>query len=92
MHKIVTGVPEPLSFTKIAFDHRIYELSWRPPSESDRIHSYTIFWCENKMDRPYQCTVCFSINLNIRIYTVSYTHLDVYKRQALASFAARLSR
>lgn len=50
------SVPEPLSFTKIAFDHRIYELSWRPPAESYRIHSYTIFWCENKMDRPYQCT------------------------------------
>lgn len=49
------SVPEPLSFTKIAFDYRIYELSWRPPVESYRINSYTIFWCENKMDRPYQC-------------------------------------
>ncbi|KAK7792052.1 hypothetical protein R5R35_014563 [Gryllus longicercus] len=46
---------EPVSFTKIAFHDGIYELSWKAPSESPNIESYTIFWCLNGRDRPYQC-------------------------------------
>ncbi|XP_066996548.1 cytokine receptor [Anabrus simplex] len=49
--------PEPISFTKIAFGTRLYELSWKPPSgHGDLIENYTIFWCDNPRDRPYQCT------------------------------------
>lgn len=49
---------EPVSFTKIAFDDGLYELSWKPPVDGDaEIRNYTIFWCENDRDRPYQCQV-----------------------------------
>lgn len=51
------GVEKPLSFTKIAFDNRIYELSWKPPETLNPITNYTIFWCENDKDHRYQCTV-----------------------------------
>ncbi|XP_046682111.1 cytokine receptor isoform X3 [Homalodisca vitripennis] len=50
------SLAEPLSFTKIAFDNHIYELSWKPPATNRAISSYTIFWCDNNKDRPYQCT------------------------------------
>ncbi|XP_014257386.1 cytokine receptor isoform X2 [Cimex lectularius] len=44
--------PEPGSFSKIAFDNGIYELSW---NVAPNILSYTIFWCDNKKDRPFDC-------------------------------------
>lgn len=47
----------PFSFTKIAFDKGIYELSWKLPEKTNDIKNFTIFWCENDRDRPYQCTV-----------------------------------
>ncbi|XP_043283001.1 uncharacterized protein dome isoform X2 [Venturia canescens] len=48
---------EPLAFTKIAFDGGLYELSWKPPlTNVDDITNYTIFWCDNERDRPWQCT------------------------------------
>uniref|UniRef100_A0A2S2NC68 Cytokine receptor n=1 Tax=Schizaphis graminum TaxID=13262 RepID=A0A2S2NC68_SCHGA len=52
---------EPLSFTKMAFDERgVFELSWKNASsqkslETNQVNDYTIFWCENDKDRPYQC-------------------------------------
>ncbi|XP_043487260.1 uncharacterized protein LOC122514466 [Polistes fuscatus] len=48
--------PEPIAFTKIAFDGGLYELSWKPPVTNTEITNYTIFWCNNERDRPYQCT------------------------------------
>ncbi|KAI4504019.1 hypothetical protein M0802_000490 [Mischocyttarus mexicanus] len=48
--------PEPIAFTKIAFDGGLYELSWKPPITNTIITNYTIFWCSNERDRPYQCT------------------------------------
>ncbi|XP_034948371.1 cytokine receptor [Chelonus insularis] len=47
---------EPLAVTKIAFEEGLYELSWKPPIMSAEITNYTIFWCDNERDRPYQCT------------------------------------
>ncbi|KYN30898.1 Cytokine receptor [Trachymyrmex septentrionalis] len=47
---------EPIAFTKIAFENGLYELSWKPPFEDHNIKNYTIFWCDNERDRPYQCT------------------------------------
>ncbi|XP_063994915.1 cytokine receptor isoform X2 [Diachasmimorpha longicaudata] len=47
---------EPLSFTKIAFEDGLYELSWKPPIMDAEISNFTIFWCDNERDRPYQCT------------------------------------
>ncbi|XP_066588811.1 uncharacterized protein [Prorops nasuta] len=47
---------EPIAFTKIAFDGGLYELSWKPPIGTNDIVNYTIFWCDNERDRPYQCT------------------------------------
>ncbi|KAK0096530.1 hypothetical protein PV326_005230 [Microctonus aethiopoides] len=47
---------EPLAFTKIAFNDGLYELSWKTPIRNKKITNYTIFWCDNDRDRPYQCT------------------------------------
>ncbi|XP_029156701.1 cytokine receptor [Nylanderia fulva] len=51
---------EPIAFTKMAFDRGLYELSWKPPitykDTTNPITNYTIFWCDNERDRPYQCT------------------------------------
>lgn len=55
------GPSEPQAFTKIAFGNRTYELSWKPPAKDKDIVDYTIFWCDNKNDRPFQCTVSISI-------------------------------
>ncbi|XP_024884406.1 uncharacterized protein LOC112462719 [Temnothorax curvispinosus] len=49
-------IPHELAFTKIAFEHGLYELSWKPPFADRNIVNYTIFWCDNERDRPYQCT------------------------------------
>lgn len=55
------GSPDhPVSFKKIAYDHGVFELSWNAPphnnvSSHNDITSYTIFWCDNKYDRPYGC-------------------------------------
>ena len=48
---------EPNAFTKIAFNDGLYELSWKPPAGVENIKNYTIFWCENDRDRPWQCQV-----------------------------------
>lgn len=37
-----------------------YDLSWQPPkdtAEAALVTNYTIFWCRNERDRPYQCAV-----------------------------------
>ncbi|KMQ98366.1 cytokine receptor [Lasius niger] len=51
---------EPIAFTKMAFEGGLYELSWKPPITykdiTNPITNYTIFWCDNERDRPYQCT------------------------------------
>lgn len=55
---LFAGVPEPTSFTKIAFGEGTYELSWSAPVLKPGqlpIQNYTIFWCNNERDRPYQC-------------------------------------
>ncbi|GJQ70026.1 putative fibronectin type 3 [Trypoxylus dichotomus] len=47
---------EPLIFTKVAFDNGFYKLSWEEPKRSPQyVESYTLFWCSNEKDRPYQC-------------------------------------
>ncbi|KAK9497915.1 hypothetical protein O3M35_003814 [Rhynocoris fuscipes] len=48
-------LPEPASFTKIAHNFGVYELSWSAPY-GVFVNSYTIFWCESKNDRPFDCT------------------------------------
>lgn len=51
----------------MAFDDRgVFELSWKNPSNqklsnTNQISDYTIFWCENDKDRPYQCNVRITI-------------------------------
>lgn len=47
---------EPVSFTKIAHNNGMYELSWSHP-DYNRVKSYTVFWCANRQDRPYDCVV-----------------------------------
>lgn len=51
-------VPEPTGFAKISFSQYTYELSWNAPTvqdSNDPIENYTIFWCNNDVDRPFQC-------------------------------------
>ncbi|CAH0385116.1 unnamed protein product [Bemisia tabaci] len=46
---------EPVSFTKVAYDQGIYELSWKASNRHHLVDNYTIFWCDNERERPYQC-------------------------------------
>ena len=50
----------PRSFTKIAYSDKLFELSWLPPKDDQKIVNYTVFWClsENNRDRPYQVSLC----------------------------------
>jgi len=68
---LLLELSEPLSFTKMAFDERgVFELSWKNASNNpkisagDQLDDYTIFWCENDKDRPYQCNVREMISEN----------------------------
>ena len=47
---------QPKSFTKIAYNETLFEVSWFPPNDESKVQNYTIFWClsENNRDRPYQ--------------------------------------
>ncbi|XP_063237543.1 cytokine receptor [Bacillus rossius redtenbacheri] len=47
--------PQPISFANTAFQNGTFELSWKPPANISGIKDYTIFWCEDERDRPYQC-------------------------------------
>lgn len=67
---------QPLAVTKIAFDEGLYELSWKSPLLSNQIINYTIFWCENERDRPYQCTV--SKKMNLFFLNSRYLRLQFY--------------
>lgn len=46
----------PGQIKKILHD-RVYHLSWKPPSFSDDIESYTVFWCVTKNEFLNQCDV-----------------------------------
>jgi len=50
-------VLSPRSVTKVDFPGSVYQLSWEPPLDSNRVTSYTVFWCRsnNGRERPYQC-------------------------------------
>lgn len=51
---------QPSSFTKTAYGDGKYELNWQAPKDIHSrfaITSYTLFWCNHKRDRPYQCNV-----------------------------------
>ena len=54
---------QPKSFTKIAYNETLFEVSWFPPNDESKVQNYTIFWClsENNRDRPYQ-VICFFID------------------------------
>ncbi|CAH1965200.1 unnamed protein product [Acanthoscelides obtectus] len=48
-------ISEPLYFSKVAYKDTLFELSWEPPKTYRKISNYTIFWCNNDNERPYQC-------------------------------------
>ena len=52
---------QPKSFTKIAYNETLFEVSWFPPNDESNVQNYTIFWClsENNRDRPYQVRFVF---------------------------------
>lgn len=56
---------QPTAVTKVAFNGTLFEVSWQPPYDPQRlVRNYTVFWCKpkNKRDRPYQVK---KINLRI---------------------------
>nr|CAD7434957.1 unnamed protein product [Timema monikensis] len=74
--------PEPLSFTKIAYGDGVFELSWKQPDFITEIDSYTIFWCENDRDRPYQCKGLLDwthVSKNITIHNVTVPDDRIYQ-------------
>ncbi|XP_076178162.1 cytokine receptor domeless [Ptiloglossa arizonensis] len=79
---------EPIAFTKIAFDGGLYELSWKPPIMNTEITNYTIFWCENDRDRPYQCTGYLDwvhVSKNTTIYNMTVPEPDKVYQFAISA-------
>nr|XP_003707987.1 PREDICTED: uncharacterized protein LOC100878272 [Megachile rotundata]XP_012151607.1 PREDICTED: uncharacterized protein LOC100878272 [Megachile rotundata] len=79
---------EPIAFTKIAFDGGLYELSWKPPNTNIEITNYTIFWCDNERDRPYQCTGYLDwvhVSKNTTIYNMTVPDPDKVYQFAISA-------
>nr|XP_034172692.1 uncharacterized protein LOC117600854 [Osmia lignaria]XP_034172693.1 uncharacterized protein LOC117600854 [Osmia lignaria] len=79
---------EPIAFTKIAFDGGLYELSWKPPNMNIEITNYTIFWCDNERDRPYQCTGYLDwvhVSKNTTIYNMTVPDPDKVYQFAISA-------
>ncbi|KAL6427265.1 hypothetical protein ACFW04_008687 [Cataglyphis niger] len=73
---------EPIAFTKMAFEGGLYELSWKPPIMHKNIVNYTIFWCDNERDRPYQCTGYLNwthVSRNTTVYNITVDPDKVYQ-------------
>ncbi|CAL7946416.1 unnamed protein product [Xylocopa violacea] len=79
---------EPIAFTKIAFDGGLYELSWKPPIMNKEITNYTIFWCDNERDRPYQCNGYLDwvhVSRNTTIYNMTVPDPDKVYQFAISA-------
>ena len=81
-------IAEPVGFSKLAYNRSgSYGLDWKPPKGPTRhkVKSYTIFWCTNKNERPFQCTVSifFLINHNKPPDKILQLHLFIIKTHAL---------
>ncbi|PBC29205.1 Cytokine receptor [Apis cerana cerana] len=79
---------EPVAFTKIAFDGGLYELSWKPPNMNREIVNYTIFWCDNERDRPYQCNGYLDwvhVSKNTTIYNMTVPDPDKVYQFAISA-------
>ncbi|XP_043508865.1 cytokine receptor [Frieseomelitta varia] len=79
---------EPIAFTKIAFDGGLYELSWKAPIMNKEITNYTIFWCDNERDRPYQCTGYLDwvhVSRNTTIYNMTVPDPDKVYQFAISA-------
>ncbi|RZC42750.1 fn3 and/or zf-C2HC 2 domain containing protein, partial [Asbolus verrucosus] len=50
-------VEKPKNFAKVDYGGGRYELCWKTPKipPFQHLQSYTIFWCEDKRERPHQC-------------------------------------
>ncbi|XP_014481132.1 PREDICTED: uncharacterized protein LOC106747764 isoform X2 [Dinoponera quadriceps] len=84
---------EPNAFTKIAYNETLYELSWKPPI-SENIKNYTIFWCEDIRDRPYQCTGYLDwvhVPKNTTMYNVTVSNPSKVYQFAISSNTERTS-
>ncbi|XP_012253310.2 cytokine receptor [Athalia rosae] len=87
---------EPVAFTKIAFDGGLYELSWNLPSGNSNVNitNYTIFWCENDRDRPYQCSGYLDwihVSRNTSIYNTTVPDPKKVYQFAIAANTERAS-
>ncbi|XP_043257067.1 uncharacterized protein LOC122399986 isoform X2 [Colletes gigas] len=79
---------EPIAFTKIAFDGGLYELSWKPPIMNTEVTNYTIFWCDNVRDRPYQCTGYLDwvhVSRNTTIYNMTVPDPNKFYQFAIST-------
>ncbi|XP_018565709.1 cytokine receptor [Anoplophora glabripennis] len=62
-----------------------YELSWQSPKDPESaamVTNYTIFWCRNERDRPYQCAGDLSwdvVSKDTRRYTRSLPVTGIYQ-------------
>ena len=72
---------QPKSFTKIAYNDTLFEVSWFPPNDESKVQNYTIFWClsENNRDRPYQVICFFLLTLIINSCCNFTKFLDIKK-------------
>ncbi|XP_053977661.1 uncharacterized protein LOC128875796 [Hylaeus volcanicus] len=78
---------EPIAFTKIAFEKGLHELSWKPPMNTE-ITNYTIFWCDNVRDRPYQCTGYLDwvhVSKNVTVYNMTVPDPDKLYQFAIST-------
>lgn len=63
----------------------LYEVSWQAPHDPESaaaVTNYTIFWCRNERDRPYQCAGILNwevVSKNTRRYTRSLPLSDIYQ-------------
>ncbi|KAM0725763.1 Cytokine receptor [Formica fusca] len=79
---------EPIAFTKMAFEGGLYELSWKPPIMHKNIANYTIFWCDNERDRPYQCTGYLNwthVSMNTTVYNITVPDPDKVYQFAISA-------
>lgn len=60
--KIRHRLKHPVQIKKILHD-RVYNLSWKPPTFTDDIVSYTVFWCVTKNEFLNQCDVSVELSL-----------------------------
>lgn len=71
----VLEIDEPKSFVKMSFGLGKYKLSWNKPKSDGPYYytNYTIFWCLDSKELPYQCKG----HLNWTVVSVNTTEYNI---------------